>query len=82
MDPCSEDEFEEDGGNDFGERVMALAQGLLDRLVLPACCWATWRGLRHYNIVRWCVVRATGLVHGHPLHQSYRFSVARMVASD
>jgi hypothetical protein len=82
MDPYSEDEFEEDGGGDLGERVMALAQGLLNWLVLLACCWATWRGLRHDDAVRWCVVRATGLVYGHPLHQSYRFSVARMVASD
>jgi hypothetical protein len=31
---CSEDE--EDGGRDFGECAMARAEGLMDRLVLPA----------------------------------------------
>jgi hypothetical protein len=30
MDPYSKDEFEEDGGNDFGECAMARAEGLLD----------------------------------------------------
>jgi hypothetical protein len=36
----SEDESEEDGGSDFEERAMAHAEGLLDRLVLLARCWA------------------------------------------
>jgi hypothetical protein len=74
MDGCSEDELEKDGGSDFVEHAMALGQGLLDRLVLPARCWETWRGLRHFDDVCWCVVRAMGLVLGHPL--------AVMVASD
>jgi hypothetical protein len=30
MDPCSEDESEEDGGSDFGEHVLVRAEGLLD----------------------------------------------------
>jgi hypothetical protein len=51
MDPYFEDEFEEDGGSDFVEHAMALAQGLLDWLVLPTRCWATWRGLRHFDDV-------------------------------
>jgi hypothetical protein len=29
MDPCSKDEFEEDGGGDFGERVLRV-------------CWTGW----------------------------------------
>jgi hypothetical protein len=46
MDSCSGDKSEEDGGADFGLRAMARAEGLLDRLVHPPRCWATWRGLR------------------------------------
>jgi hypothetical protein len=61
MDPYSEDEFEEDEGGDFGERVMARAQGQL----------------RHYNDVRWCEVREIGPVHSHPLYHSCRFSECR-----
>jgi hypothetical protein len=80
MDPCSEDELKEYGGGDFGERPLAPAQDMLDRLVLLARCWATWRGLRDYDGVRWCVVKAFGLVHGHSL-VGLAF-VARMVASD
>jgi hypothetical protein len=74
MDPCSEDELEEDGGIDFVEHAMALAQGLLDWLVLTTRCWATWRGLRYFDDVRWCMVRAMGLVLSHPLHLSCRFN--------
>jgi hypothetical protein len=39
MDPSSEDESEEDGGSDFGERAMVRAEGLLDQLVLLARSW-------------------------------------------
>jgi hypothetical protein len=35
MDPYFEDEFEEDGGSDFVEHAMALAQGLLDLVGAP-----------------------------------------------
>jgi hypothetical protein len=77
MDPSSEDESEEDGGSDFGERAMVHGEGLLDRLVLPARCWTIWRGLQIYDDVCWCEVRAIGHVHGHPFHQSCRYSGCR-----
>jgi hypothetical protein len=62
---------------------MALAQGLLDQLVLLVRCWAIWRGLRHYDVVRWCVVRTVGLVHSHPYINLIDLAfVARIVALD
>jgi hypothetical protein len=82
MDPCSEDESEEDGGGDFWAHVVARAEGMLDGLVLPARCWTTWRGLRCYDDVCWCDARAIGTILGHPFISLVGLvCVARMVAS-
>jgi hypothetical protein len=83
INPYSEDELKEDGGSNFVKRVMALAQGLLDRLVLPACCWATWRGLRHFDDVCWSVAGQLALFLVTPFISLVGLAiVARMVASD
>jgi hypothetical protein len=35
MDPCFEDEFEEDGGDDFGERVLGACLGSAGSVSAP-----------------------------------------------
>jgi hypothetical protein len=84
MHPCSKDEFNEDGGGDFGERMLGTCSGSAGPVGAPSLLLGDLtRHIRFFDDVRWCEARAVGPVHGHHFISIVGIaSVAKMVASD